>query len=60
MTEYYMEFIHREWPGQQLCQEFFEAENYNNAVKYTDNQPYVGLLLKLCESELIKGQSKGE
>lgn len=47
MRHYYLEFIHPEMPGQQLCQKFFNHENETTAREYAENLPYVGLILKL-------------
>ena len=49
MKTFYLEFIHSEFPGQQVCQEFIEKESMAEAKKYAESQSYVGLILKLQE-----------
>ncbi|PHE64389.1 hypothetical protein COF68_06005 [Bacillus toyonensis] len=47
MRKWYLEFLHPEFPDQQLCQKFFNSENETTARTHAENLPYVGLILKL-------------
>lgn len=54
---YYVEFIHREMPNQQVCQQYFHAESLEEARDYVNNLDYVGLVLYLNTTTEMRKQS---